>query len=269
MKSMTTRCIHIAGGLLSSLLIVVLVSMVGCKTPDQRTEEANVLQDIRNTTVIPELGSYDESARKKSVERILMSLELAPEITKNLLVATLDDSMVSARTKRVICTILAEEGDLRALTPLTAMLAEGSVAQDDLLETALLNFGERAVPRIATVLAEGGEIARRNAAGILLGIGGPLAFDALRARLTLERDSEVRFLCVCGLVQDARSSSLPFLGVVLDDADEEVRKAAWGGLWRRTRPPGHLRFDASAAPSVRVRQAAQVRTWLEGGAVPL
>ncbi|HIO65579.1 MAG TPA: hypothetical protein EYN40_02695, partial [Planctomycetes bacterium] len=104
---MTTSCIPIAGGLLSSLLIVVLVAMVGCKTPDQRTEAANVLQDIRNTTVIPELGSYDESARKKSVERILMSLEMAPEITKNLLVATLDDSMVSARTKRVICTILA------------------------------------------------------------------------------------------------------------------------------------------------------------------
>ena len=82
MKSMTTSCIHIAGGLLSSLLIVVLVSMVGCKTPDQRTEEANVLQDIRNTTVIPELGSYDESARKKSVERILMSLVLLKLVQK-------------------------------------------------------------------------------------------------------------------------------------------------------------------------------------------
>ncbi len=269
MNPRITKRVASTDGMLRVLLIVMLLVAVGCQSPDQRTKEANVLQDIRNTTVIPELGSYDDSIRKKSVDRILMSLDKAPEITKNLLVAALDDSLVSARTKRVICTILAEEGDLRALTPLTGMLAAGSVSQDDLLETALLNFGERAVPRIATVLAEGGAIARRNAAGILLGIGGPLAYDALRERLTLERDSEVRFLCVCGLVQDSRSSSLPILGWILDDTDEEVRKAAWGGLSRRTRPPGHLLFDASAVPSVRVRQAVQVRAWLDGAAVAL
>ncbi|MDE0960585.1 MAG: HEAT repeat domain-containing protein [Planctomycetota bacterium] len=241
----------------------------GCQPIDKKRERAEVLKDIRDTTVIPDLGSHDTSIQKKSVDRILQSLEKAPEITRNLLVAALDDSMVSARTKRVICTLLADQADLRALAPLIRMLAEGALAEDDLLETALLEFGDRAVPGVATVLAEGGPIARRNAAGILLAISGPRAHDALRSRMLTEKDPEVRFLCVCGLVEDRRSTSLALLGDALDDKDEEVRRAAWGGLSHRARPPGGILFNPAALPEVRVRQAQQVRNWLGGGAVPL
>ncbi len=249
----------------STLLLLLLLITVGCQPVEKRTDQADVLKDIRDTTVIPDLGSYDDSIRRKSVDRIVVSLEKAPEITKNLLVATLDDPMVNSRTKRVICTILAEEGEKRALIPLTRMLAEGSQSEDELLETALLKFGEQGVPRIAAVLEEGSAIARRNAAGILLSIGGPLAHDALRMRLDIEKDPEVRFLCVCGLAQDARSNALVFLGTVLDDVDLEVRKAAWGGLSRRMRPPSSIRFDPAADPFIRGRQAQQVRRWIEGG----
>ena len=234
----------------STLLLLLLLITVGCQPVEKRTDQADVLKDIRDTTVIPDLGSYDDSIRRKSVDRIVVSLEKAPEITK---------------TKRVICTILAEEGEKRALIPLTRMLAEGSQSEDELLETALLKFGEQGVPRIAAVLEEGSAIARRNAAGILLSIGGPLAHDALRMRLDIEKDPEVRFLCVCGLAQDARSNALVFLGTVLDDVDLEVRKAAWGGLSRRMRPPSSIRFDPAADPFIRGRQAQQVRRWIEGG----
>ncbi len=254
---------------MATLLVSLMVLGSGCKPMDKRSVEADVLKDIRDTTVIPDLGSYDEAIRKKSVNRILMSLDKAPDITRNLLLATIDDSMVSARTKRVICTLLADLGDFRAMAPLTRMLAEGSQAEDDLLETALLEFGERAVSGVSTVLAEGGPIARRNAAGILLAIGGSSAHDALRLRLLIEKDPEVRFLCVCGLVEDRRTTSLALLGEALDDIDEEVRRAAWGGLSHRARPPGGILFNPSGLPEVRIRQALQVRKWLEGGAVPL
>jgi len=260
---------HLLGTLMATLLVSLMVLGSGCKPMDKRSETADVLKDIRDTTVIPDLGSYDEAIRKKSVDRILMSLEKAPDITRNLLLATIDDSMVSARTKRVICTLLADQGDFRAMAPLTRMLAEGSQAEDDLLETALLEFGERAVSGVSTVLAEGGPIARRNAAGILLAIGGSSAHDALRLRLLIEKDPEVRFLCVCGLVEDRRTTSLALLGDALDDIDEEVRRAAWGGLSHRARPPGGILFNPSGRPEVRIRQALQVRKWLDGGAVPL
>ncbi|MGB1398199.1 MAG: hypothetical protein ACPG7R_10190, partial [Planctomycetota bacterium] len=42
------------------LALTVLLS-VGCSTPDKTPDREDVLEDIHNTTLIPNLGSYDES----------------------------------------------------------------------------------------------------------------------------------------------------------------------------------------------------------------
>ena len=245
------------------LALTVLLS-VGCSTPDKAPNREDVLEDIRNTTLIPNLGSYDESIQKRALDRILLSLSKAPIITRNLLAAELDDPFIGARTKRVICMIFAREGDERALPRLVSMLAEGNVVDDNLIEAALLEYGSDALSPVVAVLAEGNVTARRSAASILLTMKLPVAFDALEDRFTLERDSEVRFLCVCGFAEDARQSSLDLLASALDDPDEVVRQAAWGGLKRRAKVPGNFVFDAEAEPSLRKVQAREIRSWLAG-----
>ncbi len=245
------------------LALTVLLS-VGCSTPDKAPDREDVLEDIRNTTLIPNLGSYDESIQKRALDRILLSLSKAPIITRNLLAAELDDPFIGARTKRVICMILAREGDERALPRLISMLAEGNVVDDNLIEVALLEYGIAALSPVVTVLAEGNVTARRSAASILLTMKLPEAFDALQDRFTIERDSEVRFLCVCGFAEDARQSSLDLLASALDDPDEVVRQSAWGGLKRRARVPESLPFDPVADPFQRQKQIENIRSWLVG-----
>ncbi len=247
---------------IATLMTFTCLVLVGCQPVQKHADADQVLQDIRDTTVIPDLGSYDEKVQRKALDRILVSIDKAPSITRNLLVATLDDSLIDSRTKRVICTILAKEGDMRILPTLSKMLAQGSVPEDDLLESALVQLGERSVQPVSRVLAEGNVTARRNAASVLLSLDVPHALDSLQDRMVIEKDAEVRFLCVCGLVQDARAQSLVMLANALDDVDVEVRRAAWGGLARKIRPPQSIYFDASAKPAVRSVQAQQVRQWL-------
>ena len=236
----------------------------GCSTPDKTVDREDVLEDIRNTTLIPNLGSYDEEVQKHALDRILVSLSKAPLITRNLLAAELDDPFIGARTKRVICMILAREGDERSLPRLISMLAEGNTVDDNLIESALLEFGNDAIAPVAAVLAEGNVTARRSAASILLTMDSPVAFDALQDRFAIERDSEVRFLCICGFAEDPRQESIDNLAGALDDPDEVIRQAAWGGLKRRAKVPGDLPFDPEATAAMRQIQARAIRSWLAG-----
>ena len=74
---------------IATLLMISSLLLTGCQPLEKRTKADDVLQDIRNTTVIPDLGSYDPILQRKSLNRILLSIEKAPAITRNLLVATL------------------------------------------------------------------------------------------------------------------------------------------------------------------------------------
>ena len=258
---------HLGYGTTHWLLLIVcllLIPLSGCAGPEKAEDQDGVLQDIRNTTLIPNLGSYDEDIQKHALDRILVSLRKAPMITRNLLAAELGDPFIGARTKRVICMILAREGDERALPRLIAMLAEGNALDDNLMESALLEYGSVAVTPVASVLAEGNVTARRSAASILLTMNLPMAYDALQDRFMIERDAEVRFLCVCGFAQDTRGESIGILAGALEDADESIRQAAWGGLQRRVKLPRDLNFDPIAAPGMRKLQVSEIRLWLSG-----
>ena len=255
----TAKLIH-----LSVVSGLPLLMCVGCSNQEKAGDRADVLEDIRNTTMIPNLGAYDEDAQKHALDRILVSLEKAPVITRNLLAAELDDPFIAARTKRVICMILAREGDQRALPKLVSMLAEGNPVDDNLIESALLEYGSDAVMSVTTVLTEGSVTARRSAASILLALDLPVAFDALQDRFIIERDTEVRFLCVCGFAQDPRVESVGVLAGALEDSEEAIRQAAWGGLQRRAKVPGDLVFDPFATPAMRKIQVKEIHSWLSG-----
>jgi hypothetical protein len=149
------------------------------------------------------------------------------------------------------------------------MLAEGNVLDDDLIETALLEFGEVSLPLVMTVLQEGPVTARRMAASILLSLGVSQAFDALEDRYPNERDTEVRFLCVCGFADDKRSSSNRSLTDALDDIEEGIRQAAWGALQRRGLLPRSLGFDPEGMPSIRQSQIENIRSWFAGDSTPV
>ena len=246
------------------ILPLLIFALASCSAPSKTDQREDVLEDIRSTTLIPNLGSYDEGVQKHALDRILVSLEKAPVITRNLLAAELDDPFIGARTKRVICMILAREGDERALPRLVSMLAEGNQVDDNLIESALLEYGSDAALAVVSVLAEGNVTARRSAASILLSMQLPVAFDALQDRFYIERDAEVRFLCVCGFAQDPRPESLAILTEALEDSEEVVRQAAWGGLQRRAKVPRDMVFDPLATPAMRKIQVGEIRSWLSG-----
>ncbi|NCF55104.1 MAG: hypothetical protein GWP41_02410 [Planctomycetia bacterium] len=250
-------------------LFLGAILLGGCAGPVPQESREDILKDIRSTTLIPNLGAYDDEVQKHALDRILVSLRKAPVITRNLLVAELQDPFIGARTKRVICTILAREGDQRALPTLSSMLAEGNVLDDDLIETALLEFGEVSLPLVMTVLQEGPVTARRMAASILLSLGVSQAFDALEDRYPNERDTEVRFLCVCGFADDKRSGSNRSLTDALDDIEEGIRQAAWGALQRRGLLPRSLGFDPEGMPSIRQSQIENIRSWFAGDSTPV
>lgn len=240
------------------LPLLLLLLGLGC-TPAVRDED--LLKDIRDTTVIPELGSYDPASQKDALKRILVTIEKAPEVTANLLAATLRDPVVSDRTKLVICWILASEKDSRAIPTLMELLGRVNEDPDQLIKDSLAVFGSRIVPGVARVLEGGSDLARLAAAEVLLDVALPEARVALADRYADEGEPEVRFLILCGAAADPRSSAEQLLFSGLDDVERQNRELAWEALRKKIAPPLILRFDAGAKEAVRKAQVSELRRW--------
>ncbi|HIA26826.1 MAG TPA: hypothetical protein EYN79_01685 [Planctomycetes bacterium] len=240
-------------------LILLLVLCLGCTVP---TRETDPLRDIRNTTVIPEVGSYDPAIQKQALQRIFLTLEQAPEITCNLLAATLRDPVVDDRTKLVICWILASEEDPRAIPTLMELLGRVNEDPDQLIKDSLATFGSRIVSGVAQVLEGGSDLARLAAAEVLLEIAVPEAHAALVSRYPLEEAPQIRFLILCGAAEDPSNDASEVLISGLDDAERQNREIAWEALRRKIESPSLLRFDAGAGPEVRRSQVTELRRWL-------
>lgn len=249
---------------LAALLGTLLLLAVGCASaPD---EDEKVLADIRDTTIIPNLGSYDDQVQKEAVQRLLGVLDRAPEVGKNLLVASLRDPVYDDRTKIVCAWLLSTVGDPRALPALMGYLGQGTDSTESLVREAVVGYGARVVPSVSEVLAEGNDLARLAAAEVLVDLQVEEGLDALARRYDDEPEARIRFLILCALAGDSRPSAALLLERALEDADPANRQFAWGALARRFELPGSVRFDPDATAELRREQIETYREWRKSGA---
>ncbi|MGA1535075.1 MAG: HEAT repeat domain-containing protein [Planctomycetota bacterium] len=244
---------------LSGLALLLLPTLIGCGG----TPEEKALEDIRDTTIIPNLGSYDDQIQQEAVYRMQSILENAPEVARNLLAATLRDPVYDNRTKLVCAWLLATQQDRRALQTLVDLLGVGSDSDESLLRDSLNLYGAEVVPSVASVLREGNDVARIAAAEVLCDLGDGEAVDALVARYGSEPNPRVRFLILCG-VANRPPLRVPLLEQALVDADAKNRDFAWSTLGRHYDFPETLTFDAEETEEVRSAQLDRYRRWLAG-----
>ena len=179
-------------------LILILCGLIGCSS----TPEEQALEDIRDTTIIPNLGSYDDGVQKEAVARMLNILETAPDVGANLLVASLRDPVHEDRTKMVCAWLLSTVRDRRALPYLMTYLGQGSNTGESLVREAVSAYGASVLPSVTEVLEEGGDLARIAAAEVIFELGTREAVDALVSRLDREPEARVRFLILCGIASE-------------------------------------------------------------------
>ena len=238
-------------------LFALLLS--GCSS----TPEERALEDIRDTTIIPNLGSYDDGVQKEAVARMLNILDTAPDVGANLLVASLRDPVHDDRTKTVCAWLLSTVNDRRALPYLMTFLGQGSNSGESLVREAVSSYGASVIPSVTEVLNEGGDLARIAAAEVLFELGTREAVDALVARLEREPEARVRFLILCGVANERPPRVAP-LEQTLNDDDPSNREFAWDTLARAFRFPDWLTFDPQAEPEVRRQQIERYQAWRAG-----
>ena len=245
------------------LAIGCVIALSGCSsTPEEQARE-----DIRDTTIIPNLGSYDEQIQQEAVSRMLSILDKAPKVGANILAATLDDPVPADRTKMVCAWLLSTIQDRRALPTLMRFLAEGASSQDSLIRESVVVFGPSVIPSVAAVLEEGNDVARTAAAEVLYELDSRAAVDALVSRLAREPEPSVRFLILCGVAAE-NPPRVAVLEGALTDPDPSNRELAWDTLDRLFRLPPSLAFDAEGSDTMREEQLERYRAWraARGGA---
>ena len=238
---------------------LLLLVLVGCST----TPEQQALEDIRDTTIIPNLGSYDDQIQQEAVARMLSILESAPEVGRNLLVASLRDPVHDDRTKMVCAWLLSTVNDRRALPTLMEFLGRGTDSDESLLREAVVSFGASVVPSVARVLDEGSDVARIAAAEVLCELETSEAVDALIARYAAEPHPRVRFLILCGVADESPPRVAP-LERALSDEEAVNREFAWTTLARLFRLPPSITFDPDGNAATRRAQIDRFRAWREG-----
>jgi HEAT repeat protein len=239
-----------------ALLLALAVGCSGAPTSDEKA-----LADIRDTTIIPNLGSFDDQVQKEAVQRLLNVLDRAPDVGKNLLVASLRDPVYDDRTKIVCAWLLSTVGDRRALPSLMEFLGQGTDTTESLVREAVVSYGAGVVPAVSEVLAEGNDLARLAAAEVLVEIEVEEGLDALRERYPGEPEARIRFLILCALAGDPRPSATQLLDRALADEDPANRQFAWGALTRRFDIPASLPFDPNAPSALREEQVAAYLEW--------
>lgn len=244
------------GSTLSMLALTALLA--SCATP---TAEERAYEDIRDTTVIPNLGSYDGQVQSDAVNRMLNILANAPDIGSNLLLASLRDPVHDQRTKMVCAWLLSTVGDRRALPSLMGYLGEGTNASEGLVREAVVSYGASVVPAVAQVLEEGNDLARIAAAEVLVDLRTEDAFRALASRLDREPEPRVRFLIICGIAADSQAEAVPRLESALVDPDAMNRELAWDALSRKLGVPATIEFDPNASDVERDAQLSIYRAW--------
>ena len=247
-----------------TLLAVTIAVLCGCRSTPTVDP---LLTEIRDTTIVPLVGSYDEREQNYAINTVLTVGHKHPREVSSLLVAHLRDPVTEERTKLILAWLLARLKDDRGLPLLTQHIGVPDRKAQNLVRSAVVPFGSQVVPQVREVLETGDETARLAAAEILFEIGRDAgvreAFDALWSRIKREPAADIRFLIISSMDFDARGIAVDRLVESLMDPDEEIREIAWSAVARRS-PPARLGFDPKASTVVRSEQVVRLKQWREG-----
>ncbi|MFN0056912.1 MAG: HEAT repeat domain-containing protein [Planctomycetota bacterium] len=241
-------------------IVASLALASGCRA---LRPEAELLKEIRESTIIPKLGSYDENEQQWAYQKLRTALDKAPAETIEILAASLRDPITDDRTKLVVACLLGRVPDERALPVLVKNIGVANDSTRAIVRDALEPFGVRVVSSMEEVLETGDESARGAAAEVLHDLRRPEGFDAMWRRLSDETDPAIRYVLVLGIAADDRTLALERLIQASRDSDLLVREICWQALTYRTQPPDHITFDHTAEPPQREAQLVTFRRWLE------
>lgn len=161
--------------------LVIAAIWAGCATT---TSDDQILEDIRDTSKIPLLGSYDETEQRDAVNSYLLGLDRAPDVVSNILAESLRDPVYDDRTKLVIATLLGTVQDQRAIGTLVGFLGTTNDNARQHVKEALLGYGSRIVPSVGEALETGDGTTRLLAAEVLVELALPDTFEAMHRRLS-------------------------------------------------------------------------------------
>lgn len=245
----------LGAGLLS---LASLLVAFGCASV---SEEERLLNEIRESTIVPKLGSYDEKEQRIATTKVREALDRAPEGTAEILAQSLRDPILEDRTKLMIAYFLSEIGDERGLPVLFQHLGVENDAVKDLVQRSITRYGIKTVPQLIDVMQSGNDVARQNATEILVGFQSREVYDTMWERYRNEPHGQIRFLLLCGFAEDTRPLAEERLMVALDDSDELVREHAWAIFRTRTDPPEALGFTPLLEGDVRSAALRRIRDW--------
>lgn len=242
----------------TSLAAIAAILIVGCASPD---EGQRLLNEIRESTIVPKLGSYNESEQREATRVVREAIQKAPEGTAEILAQSLRDPILEDRTKLMIAYFLSEVGDERGLPVLIQNLGVDNPAVQDLVKPSIARYGLQVVPQLIDAMQTSNDTARQSAVEILIQFRSQEVYDTMWERYGREPHGQIRFLLLCGFAEDERVLAERRLLEALADKDELVREHAWAIFSTRTEPPQELPFDPSSPKEFREAASARLNRW--------
>lgn len=246
------------------LLAVAALGLVACGGTEEREPTLTDFLE-ENSTLIEDLGSYDNEARREAVNRIK---QLPRQQGINVCLALLREGEINnPRAEVVLARCLADWRDRRAIDYLLSYLALQDQGDVRLAKEGLRVF--RTDPRVVAVLSEKVKSPvlqeRRTATEILSESTSKQVVELFAEQYKNEQDPEIRALFLFSIGGSNHPRKVEFLSEALTDADEGLRVLAWKFLQDCEGLPPNYNFDPGGSPAERADAVAQLRMWLKSG----
>ncbi|MBN1444179.1 MAG: hypothetical protein JXA90_15820, partial [Planctomycetes bacterium] len=247
---------------------LLAAALLACSCSSSEEKELTLTEFLEeNSTLIGDLGSYDNEKRREAYNRLK---QLPREQGINVCLGLLMEKKINnPRAEVVLARCLADWRDRRAIEYLFSYLALQDLGDVRMAAEGLEVFLDD--PRVVAVLRDKVTSPvlqeRRIATEILRGPPDRRpdneVVELFAAQYKSEKDPEIRarFLFTIGGSRHPRKAG--FLADALTDADEGLRALAWRFLQKEPQLPPEFDFDPGAAPADRADAVARLRLWLK------
>jgi len=234
----------------------------GCESSAEKRQQTPVEWIRENSSILEQLRSYDRKERQEGIERFLKLGRDQGTAVVNYLLS--DSKLEDYRIEVVLARILAKWGGSRAIPKLLSNLRGRDNGAITIAREGLMAFGDN--PEILDAMEEliqaPEKASRRTAAEILSEMKGPQALNLLGKRFQVEKDLEIRGICLVGILSSREAGRTEYLINALGDVDSGIRQLAWDALAKK-RPP--VRFDPDGDSLKRMEAIKNLRRWAQAG----
>lgn len=254
MKSTRTSC--------KVALSLFLAVFVGCSSAPERPTLAEWVRE--NTLILSQLASYNTQEQKKGVKRFLdLGKDQGRELGSEIVFYFLNDPAVNNdRVVVLLAWILSVWENPRGIPFLLDKLSSRDEGVLRIAEEGLKAYGDnpRIIERVEEEINNPHLPTRKVIVEILSSMRSPGAVQILGKQLKIERDLDVRGICVLGLAgAKPCRMRIEYLIDALNDPDPSIRVTAWAALSREKNIPGI--YDPHADFAGRVQAIANLDRW--------